>query len=512
VQPSPFLLDMASMFDDHLHSPFQGIEALEGEFPWEQNPWFTSKEELLNSIEVEKRIALPLEGAPFPLTHIILGTDNALNESIIRGIQALIERGSADFSEYDGLVSASQGFPLYLSRFEGPFSTSRLDMMANCPLRYLFQGIFGLEPVEEIEEELSLRDVGSHVHAILRMIFEEIRKYGENVASIGLPRAFAIAREIGTTYFSRLNHLEGLDFFETQKREIMDGLEEDPALNGNGLPSREGLLAQVLRFEEQNLRKEDVLAVEHWFGGGGANPVMMGGITIRGYIDRIDKSTGEKDVFLIYDYKTGRAPALSQIKKGLSFQLPGYITALGPDKELKAVVARYYLINRRALAERDPFTSPISYNLPQRTGIDLSGVTLIEDYINRLMHLLKKGIFHHSTDELHCSFCEFKYACYKHTRRMAHLVDSGAFPDVYSGRKNLEKWKEVEDVQKKWKDMKMRMDRSSKAEKGAKGREDFDTVIEFKEWLLKNRHSLPFDEGYIDRMRATIEEYQSSFE
>jgi hypothetical protein len=512
VQPSPFLLDMASMIDDRVHSPFQGIEVLEGEFPWEQNPWFTSKGEFVNSIEVEKRIAIPLEGIPFPLTHIILGTDTSLNESIIRGVQALMARDSADaLSEYDGLVSTSQGFPLYLSRFEGPFSTSRLDMMANCPLRYLFQGIFGLEPVEELEEELSIRDVGSHVHAILRMIFGEIRKYGENVASVGLPRAFALAREIGTTYFSRLKHLEGLDFFETQKRDIMDGLGADSTLTVNGLPTREGLLAQVLRFEEQDLRKEDVIAVEHWFGGGGVNPVMMGGITIRGYIDRIDRSTGEKDVFLIYDYKTGRAPALSQIKKGLSFQLPGYVSALAVEREVQGVVARYYLINRRHLAERDPFTSPISDNLPQRTGIDLSGVTLIGDYVNRLMHLLKKGIFHHSTDELHCSFCEFKYACYKHTRRMAHLVDSGDVPDLYSGRKNLEKWKEVEGFQKRWKEVQRKMAEPLEAKNEEKRKENLEQVLEFKRWLMDKRHSLPFDEDYIDKIVEAIENYRNTF-
>jgi hypothetical protein len=510
VQPCPVLLDMASMVKDG--PSHTGIEELERMFPWDENPYFTCKGEFLNTVEVEKKISLPLKAGPFTHEHIILGEDSLLNESVLRGVCSLMARNSVDgLSEYDGLVFSSPNFSEYLSRFEDVFSTSRLDMMANCPLRYLFREIFCIEPIEVLEEELSLRDMGYHVHAILKRIFDVLRKGCENVASIGLSRAFALAREMGEDYFSHLRYLEGLDFFETQKRDIMDGLDTTSTLTENGLPKREGLLAQILRFEGYNLNKEWIIGLEYRFGDKANRPVMLGKARIRGYVDRVDRLPGGEDIILIYDYKTGKAPTLSEIKKGLSFQLPGYVWALKVEKDPKGVVARYYQVKRRSLSEGSPFTPPISYNYAQKTGIDLSGIKLIGDYADRLLGLLKKGIFHHSTDELNCSFCEFKYACYRDIRRMDHLVGSGAFPDLYSGRKNLETWQEVEGLRRRWKEIQKTMDDSFKIRKEAKRREGFEKVMQFKKWLHERRNSLPFDEKYIDRIIQEIEGYQRSF-
>jgi hypothetical protein len=194
-------------------------------------------------------------------------------------------------------------------------------------------------------------------------------------------------------------------------------------------------------------------------------------------------------------------------KKGLSFQLPGYIAALAAERDPKAIAARYYLINRKLLTENNPLSSPIGYNSPQKAGIDLTGVTIMGEYVNTLMDLLDEGVFHHSTDELMCSFCEFRYACYKNTRRMAHLVESGTSPEPYSGRKNLERWKEVEGFQKRWKEVQGKMAEPWEAKKEGKRREDLDQVLEFKRWLSEKRHSLPLDQDYIDGIVASIEEY-----
>jgi RecB family exonuclease len=508
VQPSPVLLDMASMVKDG--STYTGIEELEKAFAWEENTYFTCKEEFLNTVEVEKKTSPPPSRGPFTHERIILGADDFLNESVIRAVRSLMARNSArGLTDYDGLVSSSQNFPHYLSDSDGIFSTSRLDMIANCPQRYLFREIFSLEPVEEVEEELSLKDIGYHVHAILKNVFDALKRRGENVASIGLSRAFALAKEIGEGYFSHLRYLEGLDFFEAQKAEIMDGLETAAAFTETGLPKREGLLAQLLRFEARNLIKEEIVALEYRFGDKTDNPVMVGKTRVRGYIDRVDRLHGKEGISIIYDYKTGRAPTLSEIKKGLSFQLPGYISAISTERDASGVAARYYLVKRRSFSEGNPLTSPVSYNYAQKTGIDLSGINLIGKYADRLMGLLRGGVFHHSTDELSCSYCGFQYACYKNPRRMHYLVDSGAFPDLYSGRKNLEKWREVESLRREWREIQRRMDDPLK--RGEARSADFQRVMEFKEWLQRRRLSLPLDENYMDQMIGEIEEYQRRY-
>ena len=509
VQPSPVLLDMLSMVQEG--NFYHGIEELENAFPWEENPYFTNEQEFLDAIAIEKKTSLPSAHGPFSYEHIILGDNEFLNESVIRGVRSVIKRNIVDdLSEYDGLVYQARSFQDYVSCFNEIFSTSRLDVIANCPLRYLFGEIYSLEPIEEVEEELSFKDIGSHVHALLRLIFEELRRKGENVASIGLTEAFRLAWEIGQDYFSRLSHLEWLDFFETQKNAIMEGLDTPSALTDSGLPKREGLLAQILRFEEANLRQEKITALEYRFGDEVNNPVTLGKTRIRGYIDRVDALPADDKIFVVYDYKTGRAPALSEIKKGLSFQLPGYLVAVTAEKDVNSGVARYYLVNRRRLSENNPLTSPISYQYAQKTGIDLSGVKLIDDYADELMSLVKKGVFHHSTEEMTCSYCEFRYACYKNTRRMAQLVDSGAFPDLYSGRKNLERWIDVEDFKKRWKEIRKRMEVSRGADKEPARIKDLESICEFKEWLNARRSSLPYYEEYLEQISKEIETYLKS--
>jgi RecB family exonuclease len=508
VQPSPVLLDMVSLVGKE--TGYHGTQILEDSFPWEGNPWFTSEQEFLNTVAVEEKMSLSPSHNPFAFDRLILGDNRFLNESVMRGVRSLIARNTSDgLSPYDGLVYQARHFPDYLTGFDETFSTSRLDMLANCPLRYLFGEIFSLEPLEEVVEELSFKDIGSHVHAILKMLFEELKAKGENVASTGLTKAFKLALEIGMGYFSCLSHLEGLDFFEAQKAAIMDGLHTTATVE-NRVPKREGLLAQMIRFEEAKLSNESITALEYRFGYGEERPVTLGSNRIRGYVDRIDTIPGADDLLVIYDYKTGRAPSPNDIKKGLSFQMPGYLFAVAAGQEASNAVARYYLVNRQRLTDNNVLTSPIAYPGEQQTGISLAGVKLIGDYADELIALLKAGVFHHSTDEMTCSFCDFKYACYKNTRRMAHLVDSGVFPDLYSGKKNMVRWKRVDDFRRRWKEIKKRMAHAPAAEKEPTRNRRLESIREFGDWLKANRTSLPFYEDYLDGIIEEVESYLKS--
>jgi RecB family exonuclease len=508
VQPSPVLLDMVSSV--RKETAYHGSQTLEDSFPWEGNPWFTSEQEFLNTIAVEEKTSLSPSHKPFAFDRLILGDNRFLNESVMRGVRSLIARNAIDgLSGYDGLVCQARHFPDYLPGFDETLSTSRLDLLANCPLRYLFGEVFSLEPLEEVAEELSFKDIGSHVHAILKMLFEELKAKGENVASLGLAKAFGLAREIGKGYFSRLSHLEGLDFFEAQKAAIMDGLHTTATME-NRAPKREGLLAQMIRFEEKNLSNETITALEYRFGYGTEHPVTLGSNRIRGYVDRVDTIPGADDLLVIYDYKTGRAPSLNDIKRGLSFQMPGYLLAVAGEQEASNAVARYYLVNRQRLSDNNVLTSPIAYPREQQTGMSLSGVKLIGDFADELIALLKAGVFHHSTDEMTCSFCDFKYACYKNTRRMAHLVYAGVFPDLYSGKKNLLRWKGVDDFRKRWKEIRKKMADAPATEKELTRNKRLESIREFGDWLKANRTSIPFYEDYLDGIIEEVESYLKS--
>ncbi len=500
VQPSPVLLDMASMV------PCNSAEELKKLFPWDPPACFASGQEFLNTMDTEKRTSFPAGKGGFFHGLVVLGENEFLNESVIRGVRSLMGRATKDgLTEYDGLVFSSNTFSRYRENMGEVFSASRLDMIANCPMHYLFGQVFSLEPIEEMEV-VSFRDMGTHVHSILKLIFDQFKKHGAgNIASLGLEKAFEIARATGEQYFSRLRYLQGFDIFPSIKRDILDGLETTSLEDGEGLPKREGILSQLLRFEENVMHQEQVIEHESRFGGD-RSPVRLGNTRVRGYIDRVDKLSGQEDIFHIYDYKTGRKPQLAEIKKGLSFQLPCYLSALrGLGAE--GVAARYYMIKRDSFLRGETLTSPVLFNISGSKGVDLSGITLIGDYADRLRDQIASGVFHYSADMNPCAYCDFKYACYGDSRRMRHLVDSGTSAHIYSGRKNMELWEKVQAFQKRWKEIRKTLNSLSGG--GKKSGDELARVSEFKRWLEQNGKHLHLEPEYIHSISEEIEQVQA---
>ena len=88
---------------------------------------------------------------------------------------------------------------------------------------------------------------------------------------------------------------------------------------------------------------------------------------------------------------------------------------------------------------------------------NLQKAILIDDYADALLILMEKGLFHHSVDELNCSYCDFRHACHKDERRLNYLVDSGTVKEIYSGKRNMEKWREVDNFHKKMNSMLLSM-------------------------------------------------------
>ena len=190
--------------------------------------------------------------------------------------------------------------------------------------------------------------------------------------------------------------------------------------------------------------------------------------------------------------------------------MPGYLFAVAAGQEASNAIARYYLVNRQRLTDNNVLTSPITYRGEQQTGMSLSGVKLIGDYADELTALVKAGVFHHSTDEMTCSFCDFKYACYTNTRRMAHLVDAGVFPGLYSGKKNLLRWKGVDDFRRRWKEIRKKMADTPAAKTEPTRNKRLESIRGFGDWLRANRTSLPFYEDYLDRITEDVESYLRS--
>ncbi len=510
VQPSPVLMDLEAMVKSQ-REPDQEKGNLEEVFRWEENPYLTSEEELLNATRLKHGSSEKAEDNVFPLGRIIVKHDSQV-ENLIRAIDALRCRWAQDgLFAYDGLVRGSVKFRAFRNDKNEIFSPSQLETLANCPMRYLFEHIYGLKTLEELGAEVSRREMGQHFHAILRDFFERLKDEKKNVAEIGLNRAFVLAERVADEYFRAHPFLNKLEFYEFQKREFLAGLEQREAGSAGGSREREGIFAQLLRFEEREFHNTFPAGMEYGFGQQAEAPVVLGKTRIRGYIDRFDIMRGHEEAVCVYDYKTGRMPTAEMVKKGLSFQLPAYMLTLRTNLPFKAISAAFYALKRDVFLRDYPLKQRMNDHWEGMRGVDVSGVALIEEYADQLMGLLDGGYFHHSTDEVLCPYCEFEYACYRDMRRMNHLLYSEGNHHIYSGARNLEKWKRVDDFRREWKAIVLSMQKALHLKTESARRNHFETVLNYRDWLRENRGSLPFYADYIDELLDKIERFEEEY-
>ena len=67
-------------------------------------------------------------------------------EDVIRGIKSNTSRASVNgLFEYDGMVQEARGFMDFIKKTETGYSSSSLETLANCPMRYLFRYIYQYE-------------------------------------------------------------------------------------------------------------------------------------------------------------------------------------------------------------------------------------------------------------------------------------------------------------------------------------------------------------------------------
>jgi ATP-dependent helicase/DNAse subunit B len=306
--------------------------------------------------------------------------------------------------------------------------------------------------------------------------------------------------------------LKRLEFFESQERELMAGLEQDIDKLAGKPNKRQGILARLLRFEERAFADKVPKGIEYEFGYR-RPPALLGKISLRGYIDRFDQDRQDEDRLYIYDYKTGRPFSSVLVKKGLSFQLPVYIKALksGADIMKKISGAIYSLRKEDFFNREEPLLTTIRDNARGARGLDISGVSLMDDYADQLMENMENGCFHHSADGIRCDYCEFKHACHQDPRRMEHLLDSGVDQHIYSGMENLNKWKAVDQFKKDWKKVSESMKKSLELKTESARKRHFESVLNFKEKILNNRDSLPFHDDYIDGLILKIGKYEKDY-
>ncbi|MFC1839677.1 PD-(D/E)XK nuclease family protein [Thermodesulfobacteriota bacterium] len=506
VQPSQVLQDLYALCSDN-NSEKSCTEQYD--IKWETSPYLASRDELINSGITKNEDPAGENAAPFKLKNVIIKHDSFM-EDITRGIKALMCRWAVNgLFEYDGFVSKAFGYHDFIEGRSNIFSSSSLDTLANCPMRYLFKYIYNIKALDDITPDTTPGDLGNYIHNILSLLFKKFKHRKSNISRTGIAEAFSLAKKTVDKYVKENPLGEKLDLADFYTSEMFSGLDRDHRAMSEDKNIRWGIFALLLFFEEEEFKTRIPAGIEFEFGTGKSS-VNLGKTPVRGYIDRFDIDMNNPGNVFIYDYKTGYIKASSNVKKGLSFQLPVYIKAVKKLLDPDVISAAFYSLKKNAFTEKAPLKNIVNYNFDSR-HVDINGVTLIDTFADQLLELVEEGRFHHSADYLECTYCSYRYACQRDERRMSYLLESKTGKGIYSGDKNLQSWKVVDDFRKEWKKTRQSMDKAHTLKTETARQGHFNTVLEFRDKLHEKSNDLPFTNEYITGLIKEIDRFESGY-
>jgi ATP-dependent helicase/DNAse subunit B len=343
-------------------------------------------------------------------------------------IERYFRRGRCD-SPYDGILSLDKKIRPILGERFGPsyvWSPTGLETYAGCPMKFFIENVIGLEPLPDVEQNLSSADRGTVVHDILCIFYRRWRNSGNyKVLPSNLAEASVLMTEIVSEALLSRNFHSPL--WEATCIRLKGSDESGPGLfeqflSNEILEADSPLLPSLFEFSfgMKPTHNDDPLSLQ--------GPVELesgesGTIRIRGKIDRIDLSSPGK--FCITDYKTGSViPTLKDIRAGKALQLPLYLAAYEKISGHTGVAAGYYKIRRPvenkillcATDARELFSfSPAS--TPDFREIIAGSQFFAGEYIRRI----RNGEFPlPHTDECPNSYCEYYTICRFNPFRIFH--------------------------------------------------------------------------------------------
>lgn len=227
--------------------------------------------------------------------------------------------------QYSGCLTDSNAKALVHKRYTNAcFSPTSLEKYAECPFKFYVEKVLNLKPLDELTPEITPKDRGSIIHAVLERFYRDSLKdfktaVGDSkykprlkqLISQQLDKALDEYKEIIKYSSTKLLPMQKDKFFQLIWQVVEKELSEASQLKNPLYPQ---LCEYNFGTEEKN-----TLTL----------PMENGDIVkICGKIDRIDLDES-KSRFLIVDYKTGaNAKSLkNDILEGKHLQLPIYVEA-----------------------------------------------------------------------------------------------------------------------------------------------------------------------------------------
>jgi len=332
------------------------------------------------------------------------GSDSvyASYQDLLEGDRAEDARDLETLGEFDGWIPSAAGA---MDPFDKNviLSCSRLEGLAKCPYAFFIRYVLGIEPLEEMERDMSrwLEPIqrGELLHDVFCRFMTELEAKGERPS---LKEHLKLIETIA------------LEEVERWKKEI-------PPVGGFAFDHEvEDIMVAItifLRDEEERCRQVEPLLFELSFGVGEdegcgsftKDPVVLeipgkGNFRLRGRIDRVDRSGPHE--YEVWDYKTGSTWGFKEhgyLNQGRHLQHALYAMAAeallrkGSDKKAKVVRAGYFFPGHKGEGAR------IEKSQLQREEL----YEVLED----LFALLQKGVFPSARHKDDCGFCEYGSIC-----------------------------------------------------------------------------------------------------
>jgi ATP-dependent helicase/nuclease subunit B len=380
-----------------------------------------------------------------------LGRANAvLSPALNRLYHGLMIEGqrssTSTLSPYDGIIADEQARAAIGNRL-GPqhaFSTTQLETYGRCPFRFFAERLLNIKSLEDPDADTTAIERGNLVHRILYHFYSERRTTSgaRPVNPEHLEQDLVRMRQIG---YREAEDMKLGGFFWQRELERLLGSGE--------AGSREGVIERFLRLEAAAAEPATPTHFELSFGSyegmGPRDPHSASTaftigedeqvVRLFGKIDRIDRTADS--YFIIYDYKTGHPPRVSDIARGLNLQLPLYLLAveklLGESGLEQGMAAAYLLLRdleecgRSALfADEQGRTN--TYTAASKRGLlphDAFRQALAEVKQHAISYAasMRAGIFNVTTHEPTrvCLHCPYAQSCRLDARRMRAFKREG---------------------------------------------------------------------------------------
>jgi ATP-dependent helicase/DNAse subunit B len=284
------------------------------------------------SLKLEDSHSIPELAKAVSQTGNVIGLQAILNAGLegLAGIRSAIEHGPAEST-----------LPVSLHQ-KREFWVTELDDYLNCPYQYYVRHVLGIEPLEDVTEDISPLDRGSKIHAILRNFY---LSWNRAVTRETRDAAQALLRKLADSAFDK---------------------EADTFRNRRDKERFLTVMAERFLDAEEAFWKQDMKPayLEHKIDQ--YRLVLSTGdeVVLVAKIDRIDVDA--RGDFIVVDYKTGSYPLPKLNVEQDIFQLPVY-----------AVMATQQIGTRDTVPLRKPIGLAY-YDLVGKTGGGARDVVLFD--------------------------------------------------------------------------------------------------------------------------------------